>query len=422
MRKTVISALIMILALILSSCSLSMSNSIDELITAPALSEKQSSVLSTLTTDAAGSISFVYPVSGADRSAIRSVDLDNDGQNEVLAFYLDSGEDVNAIMAVLERKEDGTYYIADKTFGIGDSIASFSFVSGTTPLLITEWTSRSKTSNSLNSYIYENETLELGFEENCLKLTTIDIDDNGSSEFCYVAKTTSDTGYNVKLVSVQEDGLNVEGVIALDDECMNISGLYTGITDKNKTSVFVDEITSSGLQTEVFSLNNSGMFSDAAYSGGYDVVSLSKRENDGFLVSSSLNGILHFPSRVKPSTDTPDINNMVYWYTISDGEIVLGYSTLYSSDYQFAMSLPDHWLSDIRIIHNDNTPKEFTVVSNEDGSIYADLFVVDINGSADGLVADGYRLIANSGVNRYYVRFSCSEEDKQYIKDNFFVF
>ncbi|MBQ2084770.1 MAG: hypothetical protein II464_00690, partial [Oscillospiraceae bacterium] len=146
--------------------------SIDSLLSAPSLTKEQSSVLQALGMAHSAKTTFVYPFSGANRSAIRQFDIDNDGKDEAVAFFRDPESGVNAHVAILEPDDKGSYYISSELEGPGEGIASFSFLKGSAskPVLLIEWLSPSLPFNSFAAYQYHSEQLELGMEENCTDL------------------------------------------------------------------------------------------------------------------------------------------------------------------------------------------------------------------------------------------------------------
>ena len=93
---------IILISLLFTSCSFGAS--VEELLVAPSLSDNQKAVLSALEKEHPNRITFVYPLSGSNRSAIQKYDLDSDGLDEIIAFYKDNSEGLNAHISILERK------------------------------------------------------------------------------------------------------------------------------------------------------------------------------------------------------------------------------------------------------------------------------------------------------------------------------
>ena len=181
-------------------------NSVEDLLVAPSLSEDQQAVLYALESGRTNRISFVYPLTGSNRFAIQKYDIDSDGEEEIIAFYKDSSEGLNANISILEKNDDSTYSVASTSEGFGDSINSVFYLNSLVAqdAILIEWISPSKTSNTVSVYTYIDSNLEIGFEENSLNMMLLDLDETQSSEFCYIVPATADSGYALKYVRSNE--------------------------------------------------------------------------------------------------------------------------------------------------------------------------------------------------------------------------
>jgi len=392
---------------------------IDSLLTAPSLTREQSSVLLALDKAHSGNTVFVYPFSGKNRSAIRQVDIDNDGDDEAVALFRVPDSGINAHVAVLEPDDEGEYYISSEIEGPGSSVASFSIIGGnrSIPVLLLEWSSPSLSYNLITAYSYKEESLELGMEENCSDIILSDLDGDGTQEFCYTTGVSSEEGFILKAVKLDTSSFKTLASRRLDRTVSGVKGLYEGVLHDGTKALFIDEVTSTGLQTEVVQYNDIGL-TNAAYHEGYDIESLTQRPDSDYLLSRKLGGITCIPSSVAPSADIPSSQNLIYWYSVDDGSIILYRTSYVSTVYGFALFIPDEWAYDCTV--QESTEDIFAaVILDKEGSELVSLLALNVSDDADTYISDEYTLVGNSASSRFFCRFSCTDEEADYIKNNF---
>ena len=407
-----------VMALCLAGCG--NSDTIDSLLSAPSLTKEQSSVLKALSSAHSGHTSFVYPTTGTNRSAIRQLDIDNDGEEEAVAFFRDTESGINAHMAILEPDGRGNYYISSELEGPGNGVASFSMIKGgpSNSILLVEWSSQSISFNSFAAYTYKSEELELGMEENCTDLILSDIDLDGIQEFLYTTRA-SDDGFLIKAVKLADDSLNTIASHRLVKNISGIKNVVEGILQDGTKAIFVDELTNTGLQTEVFVFSD-GVINSAAFNRGYDIPSLTQRADSDYLLSRRHSDIMCIPSSVPPSADIAAQPNLMYWYTFSEGNVVLAETAFVSTVYGISMGLPDSWAASCTIRDKEGETYAVTIYDPDNNELVT-LTVLNVNDDAAPYTDEGFTLIGNSASNRFFCRFECTEEETDYIKTHFSI-
>ncbi len=418
-RRTLAVLLCVFLCLSIAGCS--NNESIESLLSAPSLTKEQSSVLQALSSAHTGKTTFIYPTTGNNRSAIRQLDIDNDGEDEAIAFFRDSDSGINARVAVLEPDDRGNYYISSELEGPGDGIASFSLLrdSRFNTVLLIEWSSPSLPFNSFAAYQYESENLELGMEENCTDLILFDFDGDGNQEFCYTTRATQDEGYSIKAVKLDDDSLRTIAVRRLSRTISGIKNLMDGTLPDGTHAVFVDEITTSGLQTEIFSFKD-GVLEETASAEEFDIPSLTQRQDSDFLMSRRLGTRTCVPSSVAPSADLPSQSPFTYWYTVNDGSVELAEISYVSTTYGICLILPQSWTGSCIIREKPNDSYAMTVYDGDNKDLVT-LLILGVSDDATQYTSGGFVLVGNSASSRFFCRFNCSEEESAYITDNFTI-
>lgn len=418
-RKLLAVFLCVFLCISLAGCS--NNESIESLLSAPSLTKEQSSVLQALSSAHTGKTTFIYPTSGTNRSAIRQIDIDNDGADEAIAFFRDSDSGINVHVAVLEPDSRGNYYISSELEGPGDGIASFSLLrdSHLNTVLLIEWSSPSLPFNSFAAYLYESEKLELGMEENCTDLILFDFDGDGNQEFCYSTRASQDEGYSIKAVKLDDDSLRTIAARRLSRTTSGIKNLIDGILPDGTHAIFVDEVTTSGLQTEIFSFRN-GALEEAASAEGFDMPSLTQRQDSDFLTSRRLGARTCVPSTVAPSADLLSPSSFTYWYTVSGGNAMVAEISYVSVTYGICMCLPQTWMSSCMIREKPDDSYAMTVYDSDNKDLVT-LLILGVSDDATQYTSDGFVLVGNSASSRFFCRFNCTEEESAYITENFTI-
>ena len=420
LRRTIGLILIILMVSFISGCTFN--PSVEDLLVAPSLSEEQESVLNALAAGRSNRISFVYPLTGTNRSAIQKYDIDGDGQDEIIAFYKDSSEGLNANISILEQNPDSSYYVASTSEGFGDSINSVFYLSSLVAedAILVDWESPSKSSNTVSVYTYIGSKLEIGFEENSLNMIVLDTDDTQSSAFCYIVPATAESTYSLKYVQSNESTIFSRSQYNLNEDVIEVISLKTGRFKDGSNALFIDESTSYGLQTEIFSLTDDfSRLSRAEIEGGLDLLKLSARETDNRLVSTDFNGITCFPSSIPPNTEVLNPENLVYWYSLDSSIVSFEYATFYSSSWGILFPVPSSWLSFCKI--NQISENTIEIRDNED-QLLVSIVQVSVDDDIMNYIKEGYYLVGTNGTTRYYMVCNTTDEDENLIKQSFIVF
>ncbi|MBQ9958806.1 MAG: hypothetical protein IJP01_00475 [Oscillospiraceae bacterium] len=421
MRKVLSAVLSVLLMLLLCSCT--GERSIDELLTAPPLSEKQSAVLQALADSAQERIALVFPATGSNRAAIREDDLDHDGVLEIIAFYSGPTQSLYAHVAVLEPQQDGSYAITASAEGLGSDIASCSYIDSDPAfrVLLIEWSNPGKIANDVAAYTYTGDHLLLGFEENCTDLLVLDLDTDGHLDFCYITPPAMDEPFSLKYVKLKNAQLTIEGQRYLANSVISVRSVSEGTLADGTTAVFIDEQHQNGLQTEVFLLTGEGRVLPAVFKDGYDILLLSQRADNEMMVSRTIGDVCCFPSDVAPYNDILDDSLWHYWYTLSEGSVVPYRSSYISDAFRYSLCVPDAWLVTCLPVISDAQPNTLRIYDTESAATLLTLSALSVNEDAAQYIDDGYSLISSGGGYRYYAKFNCSDEDVAFIRNSFFT-
>lgn len=413
MKKLITIILCAACALALASCT-RIGGSIEELLTAPRLSDDQYAVLSALSavsSDAA--IKLKYPAAGDNRAPIHFADLDRDGKREAVVFYSAPSLSVYARIAVLESRESG-WEIVSLFEGLGTDINKYytlDYDDGT-GYLYAEWSTTNKAERSSVIYSYGEEQLSPVYTQTLIAQTRYDLNADGLYELLFVYPRTSDGPYMLRCVEYRDGSFVVAAAKTLNSSMLDCLSLTAGRLNSSVRGVFVDENIGGGRQlTEVFGYVD-GAFSALDYESR-DIAALSRRPLDALRVTE-----LGYASYLYVPAARDD--GLYSFYTLREGSSALSYLAFCSVEYGFALSLPPELDGSVTVVPDKET-RRFNILLG-DGTRIGELKVLYPSEKSLVYVRDGFELVGSSDRCAFYMRFSEGSEYMRYITTNFFIF
>ena len=420
-KRTVLVSFIIMIALVLSGCGIT--SSVEELLVAPSLDDRQTAVLDALERNHMNRITFVYPFTGDNRSAIQQYDIDSDGEEEIIVFFRDPSEGLNASLSILEPRSGSSYFVASTEEGFGDSVNSVFYLNSAAGenVILVEWSSPSKSSNTISVYTYVNYDLAVGFEENSLDLLILDLDKNQFSEFCYIIPASSEAGFALKYVRSSENMIFSRSQYNLSSYASGVAAVRQGVIGNGKRAIFVDESLEDGLQTEIFVLSEdrSRLIRADEMIDSLDPVKLSYRSSASGLLCRELGETTCFPSSRAPSQNIFAPDTWTYWYTLEEANVIHVRTTYYSEKSGILFAIPDSWAeyADVRVMSDNH----FEIIDGNTEERIASVVTLSVDDNIFDYIVDGYSLVGTNGTTRYYLSIDASQEDETYIRDSFVV-
>lgn len=422
MNRT-IAALALCAALLLTGCTAGLT--VEDMLSAPALTADQSAVLAALDNYTQEKTLLKYPTSGERRAPIQFVDLDADGVSEAVVFFSVPAEDMYAKLAVL-KKTDGAWRMAGVQQGAGTDVESISVIRVEDEdgrFLLVEWSNTNNSGNQLTAYHFQDEQIVPGFEDTISDILVYDLDGDGFREFCYITPGSPTKPFLLKFVD------NSGGLLALTGECelnramLGSMNITAGLLADGRQAVFVDESIRDGLKaTEVFVLDNRD-FVPVTLAEGYSLAEISRRAAGARNCQAVFGGArVYIPSEVLPFAEVRQPDSWTYWYTIRDEEIVYSGASYVDESYGIALAIPDRWLRSVAVMQGSpGEPRMIEMRDLEAETVCLRLKILEIGEDATAYLGSGFELITQSGSFRYYVQADCTPEELSYIKSNFSV-
>lgn len=277
MKKRFLSivSLTLIICVMLSACnSVDIFRPVDSLMTPPLYYSEYEGLVTAFNSCVSSSTVLCNPTKGDHLSAITVSDIDSDGQEEGIVFYIDALEDNIAHFSIFQNQDDTWQRIGDFT-GYGDEVESLIITDidgDDTQEIMAIWSYSGINSGNVFSVYRSSDTAteykELMYDS-CDIAQPVDTDGDGIFEIFYITtvndeKTVTKTA---KLLGFKEGELKQIGATSVDPFVVSYTDIKTERADSFAPLViFIDAVKSNNMMiTEVIYLDDAGKLVDPLF-------------------------------------------------------------------------------------------------------------------------------------------------------------
>lgn len=226
--------------MLLTGCE-NFSVNIYDLMKPPKLTEQQAEITAALEAAVGGRLTLKYPKSGSYRSAFVFQDIDNDGQEEAIAFYSSDSREGETWVNILDHIE-GEWRSVYELAGGGNEVEYVDFAPVTSPEahnLIIGWNYGGVEDKSISVYSYGEKGLEPLYTERYAEVILCDANNDRRTELLLITPNNQNRAY-LRIVSYQEGQLGVTGQVFLAENVVNYEQLQLAYWAPEKRALFVD--------------------------------------------------------------------------------------------------------------------------------------------------------------------------------------
>ena len=363
---------IVLIAVVLCGCNFKISSSIDDLISPISPIGDNADVKTALDEYVKNGYTLKTPISGKHITSYTFFDIDNDKEDEAIAFY-EPKDNLGSIDMAVIKKVDKNWKVVENINGPGKDVYSLDFIDvngAKRKELIVCWDVISK-STSHDMFVYE-----VAVKNNSIKLLTIgesvsvnnyipvDMNKDKIEELLVFKLGTGSASYAAaELYSYKNDNQKLLGETKLDSHISS----YTQIKTEKIASdvrVYADAVSSSGssMLTELIYWSNSyGTIISPFYS--YSSGRTKDTSRNAMIESMDINsdGLIEIPNDKRLDSmpkEVSCINWKVYKKTIL---IHTDYSLFVSAD-RYTLIIPDKFIDKISVKY-DTKSRTMSVIS-----------------------------------------------------------
>lgn len=339
------------LLLLLGGCEF---RSGDKLLQAPQPSKAYEALQKQLNIITEQGVIPVAPQSGQNRTTVQLVDLDQDGEDEAIAFFCEAKNPDQFHVYVFE-KQGNDYVVRGDVTGTGVHIASVTYPTleptGEKGIALSWKTGGDSTQSRIAVCRFSDGKIEILLETTYQSLITADLDANGADDL--VLFTTDASGRRVaQMYGYVAGNLALRGETTLAPEVQTVVSLKTGWLRGDQPAVLAEgkPEQGTGLMTDILIYDEKGFRNlalegeNASDQGTYRPVSVP---------STDINGdqLTEVPRAVAmPGTASGDAIYMLDWYAYSPMDKPVRVSTTYqnvSENWQFLLT--DTWRGQVTV-------------------------------------------------------------------------
>lgn len=250
MKKVKILLLALVICLTFTGCSSFRISSIDDLISPVSPSGDDAGILAAVNEYSKGGYSIKIPSSGKYTTSFILHDLNNDGNDEAIAFF-EQNDNLGKVDMALLSKADGAWRVVDNITGEGVDVNCVDFSDlnndGTEEIIVC-WGIISKSTTS-NLCVYSaDDNLKLNLMTDSItagEFISVDINSDGTNELLVFNFGSYSDAPKAELYSLAQGNKRQIGETKLDSSILSFSKLTCGKTDEGM-SVYADAIRANG--------------------------------------------------------------------------------------------------------------------------------------------------------------------------------
>lgn len=343
--------------------------SVENLLTAPKLTQEQSQIYQALINSTGSSVSLKYPRGGEFRSAFVLQNIDDEPGDEALVFYesqsVQSGE--SALRMKVLDKYNGEWQAVYDLACVGSEVDGISFAKlgdGKCTEVIVCCSMLNQTEKTLSVLNYSSGIISELYSGSYACMEVMDLNSDGQDELVTVVPDKTTQVAMAMMFTKTDEGLVKLGETPLGSAGSDFVGVTKGQLSEDTTALFVDYSRGSGQYgTDVLYCRGGRLMTPVNFLAGQDGTRtnlISRFTNDYMTDIRSTDidgdGNLEIPSMTPlPGYETLTRSEQlcaVVWYTVVNDRYEQEYYSYYSSKYNFALLFPSRWQGVVSAVVN----------------------------------------------------------------------
>ncbi len=343
--------------------------SIENLLTAPKLTQEQSEIYRALINSTGTSIKLKYPRGGEFRSAFVLQDIDSDGVDEALVFYqsqsVQSGESALRLKAL--DNFDGSWEAVYDLACVGSEVDSISFASlgdGKTTEILVCYSMLNQTEKTLSVLNYGSGIISELYSGSYSCMEVVDLNEDGQQELISVVPDKATQTAMAVMFTKQDGAFRKLSEVPLSGIVAEYVSVSKGRLPGDIAALFLDYSKGAGqYSTDVLYCRNGAVYAPMnvlSNADGSQGNIISRFTNDYMTDIRSIDidgdGAVEIPSMTPlPGYETLMKSEQlcaVEWYTVENNRYTRKYYSYYSSKYNFVLLFPSRWQGVVSAVLN----------------------------------------------------------------------
>ena len=400
-----------------------------ELMSPPKATGNKADIQKLIDEQAGTDYTLKYPQNGTYRSAITTIDFDNDGAQEAVAFYTPSGEAETVHLLVMDTKE-GEWVVLGNHKSKHQTVDTLDFAdldgNGTLEI-VAGWRTYNTLVNELSVFITD--------KDGCTELTTSntyssilcdDFTGDSKDELLLLSLYTTDKPALASLVALNDtkNSLYCASTCDIDSSITSFAQTLTGEVFAGQFGAVLDGVTGdNNYSTQVIYYSNESkglkcvkFTKDTPTNQAVRTYAVLSEDIDG-------DGIIEIPNAFKTKTDKAQTEAipaiLIYWCNLTPkNTLAVKTTTVSSLIYGFNFEVPQRWGNDFTAFINYTTNEVVFYELSEDGALGDSLLIFKIfpKDSWNSNTSTGYTKLASN--DSYVYSYIIPESNSSKILTN----
>ncbi len=383
MKKAFTAIVVSVLAfgVLLSGCSVEL-RSIDSLMRPPHTAT-EATLKKSISTLIGNEISYRSPESGENHSAITLRDINKDGTEEAIVFYVKNDDTSTVRMCVLTQVEDSWKLAADYPgYGSGVLTVDFNDLNNDNDeeIFVTWFLFDDKSQKTLSIYSADTESQSLEIKPwisepySIMTVTNSYSDVDGQLIVAYSNPTKESDRNTIKLIGAIDNEIKIINETILDNRIISLTSISSDFSETDAaTRFFVDAQVTDGMNiTQVLEWDKSqqkfiSVLDDA------DNPDMTLRSNTLHCKDFDNDGVIEIPLQ-KPLSEIVDgsmlLGFLLEWCEIQDEKLVPQEYYVVNLLESYSLLYQEDWINSI-FVRSDPSARTWNFVDNEENILFS---------------------------------------------------
>lgn len=401
MKRKILLSFILILALMLSGCSLG--GDLSTMLTPPAMSVGREALTKAIKSAIGESYELVYPQAGSYRTGIISVDLTGDDQTEAVCFYQPKKSGGKLSFLVMESRAGAWVQLAkgeSEAASVG-RVAFGDLDSDGISEIVVGWQYLTDIDGSYDVY-----SLAEGNAISCHTglYTRFVMTEGEPSRLVVMSRNSSTKSVTASLIGMKEGKIGLINTVAMYGKATDYLAITPAKTAGNLDAVYVDEQLENGqILTEVLAVNEQGRLTNELLTRlevttlRYTAITCRDINKDGIPeipVEEAL------PSYIRNGVE--ERLYLVHWNDFNGTELSpIGHSFVDVTE-NFTLDYPDEWYGKVTVERPETGNRSF-VFKTMNGEVLFTIRIYGFSEYTEKLGASGWRRLYDNSDHVYTV-------------------
>lgn len=414
-------AVILTICLLFSSCK-PLGSGIEGLVSPPDLIVKQDEIIEALQIKTSKDIALKYPKRGNNKSPFLVSDLNSDGVQEILVFYVPkstsglTGDEIIQMASLYVKKDK---WICEETVSIGatsiDKVEISNFSSSGTLSLFLGVSSGNSKNRTLKMYGFSKGIKEV-FSVSYDEFEIIDFGHNISDLLMVVSTEAdlSDSGKKASIYDFSDNKLSLVDSIEIEAAATDFRSIKSAVFPDFSVVIYADSIIGDTMVTDVFKIQNrkiKKLFTDRFKRTA--MVSSMDIDSDGYIeIPKDADFIKPNPTLDEDGNPINVLNILppVNWYSIGGEKMSEEMQTIVNLNFGYRLRVPDNMRNKtVAIQSNQGSLLSVCFYSDDIKDSSNEIFSIVAHSKSsfdDGQSAEGYVKLAENNTYVYYVKIN----------------